>query len=86
MITVPSPYGIIYLPMFPAGLLVVMQPSGSEEGSLVLGWSLYAVQAGFLFFTSRRNRFWIAYAILVVMLTANVAGCRKMLHELQGLH
>jgi len=83
-----SPSAIVYLPMFPAGLLLAYtKTGGGNEGSwIALGWLLYVIQAAYLFGTSHRTRFYIVYAILIGMLATNVAGCHKIVHEMSGLH
>ena len=55
-------------------------------GLVAMGWLLYIIHAAFLFFTSRRSLYFVAYAVLIVMLLTNVVGCRKILGELSNIH
>jgi hypothetical protein len=82
---ITAPFAIMALPFFPLGLFYFLQGlfnSSSESvtiGLIVLGWLLYVIDAVFLFRVSKRTFYYIAYAILVVMLLTNAIGCHAML-------
>jgi hypothetical protein len=69
--------------MFPLGLArVVLLPGTGDSGWTVFGAcvGIYIVHA-VLFFRSRNMRWTILwFAVLVILLLGNVAGCRGMIH------
>lgn len=74
-------WSLVY--MFPLGLARVVLPNGTDDsGWTILGLcvGVYLVHA-FLFFRSK-NMSWtiLWFAILIILLIGNVAGCRAMIH------
>ena len=70
--------------MFPLGLIAVFDRHLANDG----GWGIfiacyvaYIVQAFFYFRSKTTLRTIILYAVLVLMLAGNVAGCREMIHS-----
>jgi hypothetical protein len=69
--------------MFPLGLARIVLPPGTDDS----GWTLFGACAGIyvvqavLFFRSKSMGWTILwFAILVILLIGNVAGCRAMIH------
>ena len=69
--------------MFPLGLARLVLPPGTADS----GWGVFAscvgiyLVQGVLFFRSRNIRWMMLwFAILIVLLVVNVAGCRDMIH------
>jgi len=66
---------------FPAGLLA---PFGSSDGNspipgiglLIVGWSFYIGLTIYALRQRKSSRYFLIYAILVVLLALNAAGCR----------
>ncbi|MGP1383135.1 MAG: hypothetical protein ACTS2F_06205 [Thainema sp.] len=85
---ITAPFAVQLFPFFPLGLfLVFSQPTDLPlTGLAVAGWFTYAIHAAFLFLTSSRTFYFVAYAVLIVMLLTNVVGCRKLLNELSSIH
>jgi 1,4-dihydroxy-2-naphthoate octaprenyltransferase len=74
-------WSLVY--MFPLGLARVVLPTGTDEsGWTILGLcvGVYLVQA-VLFFRSK-NMGWtiLWFAVLIILLIGNIAGCRSMIH------
>jgi hypothetical protein len=80
--TAPGLWPLAY--MFPLGLAAFFHRQTANQG----GWGIFIacyiayVVHGFLYFRSKTTlRTIILYAVLVLMLLANVAGCRAMIHS-----
>ena len=70
--------------MFPLGLVAVFDRHLANDG----GWGIligcyfaYIVQAFFYFRSKTNARTIVLYAVLVLMLIGNIAGCRAMIHS-----
>jgi hypothetical protein len=48
---------------------------------MVLGWIFYIGYSFLLFYVRRPQSKAIAYSILILVLVANIAGCRRQLHH-----
>jgi hypothetical protein len=79
--TAPGGWPLVYL--FPLGLIAVFDRHLANDG----GWGIligcyvaYLVQAYFYFRSKTSTRTIVLYAILVLLLVGNVAGCRGMIH------
>ena len=85
---ITAPFAVQLLPLFPLGLFLALTkpPGGIEVPLAIFGWLTYAIHAVFFFRTSSRKFYFAAYAVLVLMLTTNIAGCRKVLEELATIH
>ena len=72
------------IPWFASGLLYTLTPQGKQlagDHYFVLTWFVYGALTLAAAFTRRRIAYFILYAILVLLLVLNVAGCRSMLTE-----
>ena len=86
---ITCPFGINLLPLFPLGIFLALNfnmMGGNEMGYACAGWVLYTIHAAFLFITSSRTFYYVAYAILLIMLITNVTGCRNLLVDLSQIH
>lgn len=83
----PDPRGIVMLLYFPLGLLKVFstKPEGSE-GGIILGWLVYGFLSSCVLLIHRKFWFYLVYAVLVVMLLTNVAGCHMIMDDMSGIH
>lgn len=68
--------------MFPIGLFAWIPENWKEAGRvwLAFGFLLYFVHAVFYFRARGRTTGYILFAVLIVLLLANVGGCRSMNH------
>ena len=69
--------------MFPLGLFALIPPSWQELGGRFGWWAasrFYVDPRRFLFPRPRKSRDLFWFAILVLLLVGNVAGCRSMNH------
>jgi len=69
--------------MFPLGLVAVMDRHLANDGGwgvLIGCYAVYLVHGVFYFRSKTTTRMIVLYGILVVLLIANVAGCREMIH------
>ena len=80
--TAPGLWPLAY--MFPLGLVAVFDRHLANDG----GWGIfigcyvaYIVHAFFYFRSKTNGRTIILYAVLVLMLIGNIAGCRDMIHS-----
>lgn len=80
--TAPGMWSLVY--MFPLGLVAVYDRHLANDG----GWGIfiscyvvYLVHAFFYFRSKTTTQTQILYAILIVLLIANVSGCRDMIHS-----
>ena len=69
--------------MFPLGLVAFFDLHLANDGgwSVLIGtWAVYIVH-GYFYFTSRTTaQTLILFAVLVLLLLGNIAGCQKMIH------
>ena len=82
LLTAPGLWPLAY--MFPLGLVAVFDRHLANDG----GWGIFIacyiayVVHGFFYFRSKTTlRTMLLYAVLVLMLIANMAGCREMIHS-----
>ena len=80
--TAPGMLALAY--MFPLGLVAVYDRHLANDG----GWGVfigcyvvYLVHAFFYFRSKTTTQTQILYAILIILLVANVSGCREMIHS-----
>lgn len=77
----PRLWALVYL--FPTGLFAFIRPGqiAAEWGLplLFFSWTIYIVHAVVFFRTRRRENVWVLYALLLMLLISNVAGCHQML-------
>jgi hypothetical protein len=81
LLTAPGLWPLIY--MFPLGLIAVINRHLANNGSwgVLIGCYVVYIAHGFFFFQSKTTtQTLILYAILVILLLGNVAGCRGMIH------
>ena len=69
--------------MFPLGLAKIVLPPGTDDS----GWTIFGACVGIyivqaVFFFRSKNIGWtiLWFAILIVLLIGNIAGCRAMIH------
>jgi hypothetical protein len=86
VVTAPDPRAIVLLPMFPMGLAALFGAKGVQPSFLILGWFPYLLHAVISLACSKRLWFYLLYAILIVALICNVAGCHKMLHSFSTIN
>ncbi len=82
LLTAPGMWPLAY--MFPLGLIAVVNKHLANDGGWGVFFGLYIVYIvhGYFYFRSTTTlRTVVLYAILVALLTANVAGCREMIHS-----
>lgn len=80
--TAPGLWPLAY--MFPLGLIAIFDRHLANDGGWGVFFGLYIVYIvhGFFYFRSTTTlRTVILYCVLIVMLIANVAGCREMIHS-----
>ena len=82
LLTAPGLWSLAW--MFPLGLIAVFDRHLANDG----GWGIfiacyvaYIAHAFFYFRSNTSMRTIVLYAILVLMLIGNVAGCREMIHS-----
>ena len=77
----PSSFPLIY--MFPLGLVAVFDLHLANDGGwgVLIGTWLVYIGHGYFYFRSKTTlQTAILYAVLVIMLIGNIAGCQKMWH------
>jgi hypothetical protein len=78
---------LICFPMFPFGLTKML---GLREGGIadtvggIVGWVVYLIVTITLLRTQKRQRYFMIYGILCLILALNVVGCHRMLGGLQN--
>jgi hypothetical protein len=80
--TAPGMWPLAY--MFPLGLIAVFDRHLANDGGWGVFIGLYVVYIvhGYSYFRSKTTtRTVILFAVLVALLTCNVAGCREMIHS-----
>jgi hypothetical protein len=82
LLTAPGLWALAW--MFPLGLVAIFNRHLANDG----GWGIfiacyiaYVVHGFFYFWSKTTLRTMLLYAVLVLMLIANVAGCREMIHS-----
>jgi hypothetical protein len=82
LLTAPGLWPLAY--MFPLGLIAVFDRHFANN----CGWSVFIglyvlyIAHAFFYFRSKTNlQTAILFALLVVLLTGNVTGCREMIHS-----
>jgi predicted anti-sigma-YlaC factor YlaD len=81
LLTAPGLWPLAW--MFPLGLLAVFDRHLANAGGWGVLTGCYAVYVvhGFFYFRSKTTlQTVILYAVLVILLIGNVAGCREMMH------
>lgn len=81
LLTAPGMWPLAY--MFPLGLIAVFDRHLANDGGWGVFFGLYIVYIvhGYFYFRSRTTlRTVILFGLLIVMLTANVAGCKEMIN------
>ena len=79
--TAPGMWALAY--MFPLGLVAVFDRHLANDGGwgvLIGCYVVYLVHAFFYFRSKTTIQTQILYAILILLLIANVSGCREMIH------
>jgi hypothetical protein len=79
--TAPGMWPLAY--MFPLGLAAVINLHLANDGGWGVMIGCYAIYIihGFFYFRSKTTaQTLILYAVLVILLIGNVAGCREMIH------
>jgi hypothetical protein len=84
--TSPDPRGVVLLPFFPSGLMMIFRSEPKSVGDFVLVWLVYAVLSTCVLLTHRKFWFYLVYGVLVVMLLTNVVGCHMFMHAMSGVH
>jgi len=82
LLTAPGMWPLAY--MFPLGVVAVFDRHLANDGGwgVMIGCYLVYVVHGFFYFGSKTTtRTVILYAVLVILLLGNVAGCREMIHS-----
>jgi len=82
LLTAPGMWPLAY--MFPLGLVAVIDRHLANDGGwgvLISCYAVYIVHGFFYFHSKTTLRTAILYAVLVVLLIGNVAGCRGMIHS-----
>ena len=87
----PSPQGITILPFFPLGLILlfnfdILDGEAITNLTMITGWIVYLVLGIFILIASTKKRFYRLYAVLLVLLLLNVAGCHRIWNELSNIH
>lgn len=82
LLTAPGLWALAW--MFPLGLIAIFNRHLANDG----GWGIFIacyiayIVHGFFYFRSKTTlRTMLLYAVLVLMLIANMAGCREMIHS-----
>src|SRR6266404_1147275 len=78
LLTAPGLWPLAW--MFPLGLVAVVNRHAANAGGwgvLIGGYAVYLVHGYFYFRSKTVVRTALLYAILVILLIANVAGCRE---------
>ncbi len=81
LLTAPGMWPLAY--MFPLGLIAVFDRHLANDGGwgVLIGCYIVYLIHGFFYFCSKTTaRTVILYAVLVILLIGNVAGCRDMIH------
>lgn len=82
LLTAPGLWPLAY--MFPLGLAAVIDRHWANSGGwgMFIGLYLIYLVHGFFYFRSKTTaQTLILYAVLVLLLAGNVAGCREMIHS-----
>ncbi|MDB6028799.1 MAG: hypothetical protein JWM68_5022 [Verrucomicrobiales bacterium] len=77
--------GVLYFPaglliMFPKGSDLVLE-AGARQWPCAIGWIFYIVFCLTTFLAKRRGVFYLLYAILIMLLIINVAGCKSVMNR-----
>ena len=81
LLTAPDYWPLAY--MFPLGLVAIFDLHLANDGGwgVFIGCYVVYVVHGFFYFRSQTTvRTVILYAVLVILLIGNIAGCRGMIH------
>ena len=74
---------LMYQWLFPLGLIIPfapsLQPMGSHGLILTAGWFLYLGLSVYGLTRQSRTKYFLAYAVLTVLLILNVTGCRILI-------
>jgi len=79
-----NPLAIIYIHMFPLGLLTIF----NLEKSIVMPmlfpviWLFYISNGIIILSVKKKWWFYVLYAVFIIVLLINAAGCNKMMYEL----
>jgi len=95
-VLVRKPDDLLTAPGFPVGLLGVLFLIGAEQatvagwfgglGAVVAGWFLYAFLSVTMMRTKKTWVFSMIYVGFCVLLALNLAGCRKIMETVAGIH
>jgi hypothetical protein len=84
-----SPLTILFLPLFPAGLAVVL-PGNPDDfqkiAFIVAGWLFYVLHGFWTLRTKSGLSYWVLYGILFVVLAVNMHGCQNDLVNVAHIH
>ncbi len=87
LITCPAPAGIMFLPFFPAGLLLGAEvPDKYNDAIVTCGWLLYVALCSVILSCRKRFRFYLFYSVFVCLLLTNVVGCHRILKGISNIH
>jgi hypothetical protein len=81
LLTAPSYWALAY--MFPLGLVAIFDLHLANDGGwgVLIGCYVVYLVHGFFYFRSKTTaRALILYAVLLILLLGNVAGCHEMIH------
>jgi hypothetical protein len=83
-------------PFFPAGLFAASLPSDQAVAFYVwgamgllpsfVGWTIYGSLIFAMWRVKRKTIFLCLYALLCLLLSFNVEGCRKLISAVGGIH
>lgn len=86
----PSLVAIKLLPFFPLGLAMVFpfsrQIFKNEFSAVGAGWCIYLALSIAVMTSSTKKRFYKFYAILLILLLCNVAGCHSTWSGMSNVH
>ena len=80
-----NPLAIIYIHMFPMGLLAIvfnLEKSVFAPMLFPAIWLFYISHGIIILSVTKKMWFYILYAVFVIVLLLNAAGCNMMMHEL----
>jgi hypothetical protein len=81
LLTAPGYWALAY--MFPLGLIAVFDLHLANDGGwgVLIGCYVVYLVHGFFYFRSKTTaRTLLLYAVLLILLVGNVAGCHEMIH------
>lgn len=87
-----NPQSILATPFFPIGLAAWL-PNGEEKaifvwfvGGWIIGWAIYAFLSFLIFKIKNVAFFFFIYVLFFLLLMLNVAGCKRIMEVVSGIH